>query len=385
MKLFFLSNYYNHHQSGVAQAWHTLTQGQFRFVETGKMRQERKDLGYEMEKPPYVRSCFNEQERKQLLEEMKQADVVVLGSAPEHLIADRQKQKQLTYRYGERIYKNTYQWYKWPFRLLTFYKKFGRYKKTYLLCASAYTAADYAKHFAYLNKTYKWGYFPQAKRYNNPSEFIGTKKKTSILWCGRFLDWKHPEHVVEIAKRLHESGYDFEVNLIGIGELQEAMQQKVMQYHLENYVHFLGAMKPEKVREYMEKAGIYLFTSDRKEGWGAVLNEAMNSGCAVVASHAIGAVPFLVKDGQNGIVYKSLDVDMLYEKVKMLLEQPQEQERLGMAAYKTIAEEWNADVAAERLLVLTEHLLNGEKYPDLYESGPCSKAEILKDNWFDNR
>ena len=49
----------------------------------------------------------------------------------------------------------------------------------------------------------------------------------------------------------------------------------------------------------MEKSEIFLFTSDKGEGWGAVLNESMNSACAVVASHAIGSVPFLLKDGEN--------------------------------------------------------------------------------------
>ena len=26
---------------------------------------------------------------------------------------------------------------------------------------------------------------------------------------------------------------------------------------------------------------------------------------------------------------------------------------------------------------------HGEEYPDLYESGPCSKAEIVDDEWFE--
>jgi hypothetical protein len=37
-------------------------------------------------------------------------------------------------------------------------------------------------------------------------------------------------------------------------------------------------MPPEEVRVHMEQSNIYLFTSDFGEGWGAVLNEAMNSG-----------------------------------------------------------------------------------------------------------
>lgn len=130
------------------------------------------------------------------------------------------------------------------------------------------------------------------------------------------------------------------------------------------------------------KAGIYLFTSDRNEGWGAVLNESMKSGCAVVASHAIGAVPYLMKHRQNGLIYKSGDVDGLYKKVKYLLDNPGEQERLGCAAYETITGLWNEEVAAQRLVILSEHLLSGEKHPDLFEDGPCSRAVIVKDEWF---
>ena len=46
-------------------------------------------------------------------------------------------------------------------------------------------------------------------------------------------------------------------------------------------------------------------------------------------SHFIlGSVPFLIQDGINGLVYPSGDIDALYEKVKYLLDKPEEQERL---------------------------------------------------------
>ena len=64
------------------------------------------------------------------------------------------------------------------------------------------------------------------------------------------------------------------------------------------------------------------------------------------------------------------------------MDNPDEQERLGRAAYETITGLWNAEVAAQRVITLSEHLLAGEKYPDLFEEGPCSRAEIVKDNWF---
>lgn len=382
MKLFFLSNYFNHHQASVSDAFNSICK-QYKFVSTSRMREERKKIGYgNIEIPSYVVDCSEGNNKKNIIDEVAESDVVIIGSAPEEYIYDRQKQKKLIFRYSERIYRKHYQWYKWPFRMLRFYMNYGRHDNTYLLCSSAFTAADYAKHFTFLNKTYKWGYFPETKRYESLDMLLKSKEKNSILWCGRFLECKHPDDVIKVLKRLKLEGYSIRLNFIGSGNMQVDLQQMIIDYDLEDCVHILGPMLPEQVREYMEHAGIYLFTSDRQEGWGAVLNEAMNSGCAVVASHEIGAVPYLVTDNENGLIYESGNLDMLYEKVKYLLEHPEEQQRLGMAAYSTIVNEWNAEVAAERFVNLAEHILAGETYPDLYETGPCSKAEIIKDKWF---
>ena len=92
----------------------------------------------------------------------------------------------------------------------------------------------------------------------------------------------------------------------------------------------------------MAKSDIFIFTSDKNEGWGVVLNEAMSSACAVVANKAIGSVPFLIKDGLNGFTYS------------------------------TIIKEWNANQAAENLFVLIQCLKEGMDCP--IQDGPCSNA-----------
>ena len=71
--------------------------------------------------------------------------------------------------------------------------------------------------------------------------------------------------------------------------------------------------------------------------------------------------------------------EKLYAKVKYLLDHPQVCKDMGKKAYETVTGLWNAETAVERLLNLSQSLLQGQKYPQLYESGPCSKAEILKD------
>ena len=46
MKIVFVSNYYNHHQSAVSMALDKLTNGQYTFIQTEPMSEERLKLGY---------------------------------------------------------------------------------------------------------------------------------------------------------------------------------------------------------------------------------------------------------------------------------------------------------------------------------------------------
>ncbi len=310
------------------------------------------------------------------------ADVVVFGNAPENMIMERLKKGRLTLRYAERFYKNGKSFKNWLRDYVGAWLHHGRFQKypIYMLCASAYTAIDAARFGNYKNRCFRWGYFPETRVYETSLwEREKQQDVPTVLWAGRMIDWKHPNDAILAAEKLKKSGYHFRMKLIGSGPMEEQLQQMVAKKNLSDCVELLGLKSPEEVRSYMEQANIYLFTSDFGEGWGAVLNESMNSACAVVTSHAVGAAPFLVKDGENGCIYRSGDVDMLVEKVKALLDHPMEQRRLGEAAYKTITETWNAQTAAERLLVLADCLRSGKEVP--FRDGPCSKAEILRENW----
>ena len=201
------------------------------------------------------------------------------------------------------------------------------------------------------------------------------KHPASILWVARLIEWKHPELPILVAKRLKDANYSFKMKLIGNGVLEGKIKNLIHVYGLDDCVEMLGIMKPEQVRDYMEKSQIFLFTSDRNEGWGAVLNEAMNSACAVVVSNAIGAAPFLI-NGENGIMYKDGDFESLYSNVKLLLDTPKRSTCLGKKAYETMISEWNAEIASERLLLLVDDLLEN-KISHRYSHGPCSKAECI--------
>lgn len=396
MKVAFVSNYYNHHQASFSNTMINLTDGQYWFIATEKMDEERIKLGWGDEKcfpfiiPAYKNNNYLNMAKKVI----DNADVVIYGLngwKNFQLIGNRLKKNKLTFQYTERIYKQEICWYKLPIQALKLWLVGGRYSSMYLLCASAYTSYDYARTRCYLEKAYKWGYFPEFRKYDieelmqkkvsSGKSEVG-EKIVSILWAGRLIGWKHPEAPIKLADSLKKKGYHFRMSIIGTGEMQQQLYDMISEADLKDCVEILGSMTPNEVRSYMEKADIYLFTSDFNEGWGAVLNESMNSGCAVVASHAIGSVPFLINSGENGLVYRNGDQEHFEQQVKKLLDDPSYRKMLGKKAYHTICTMWNAELAASRLIKLCESILEGNKNANLYASGPCSKAQIVNEDWF---
>lgn len=379
MTITFVSNYLTIHQIPFCEAMYRELGDDFRFVNTEQMEAERISMGWGNEKRyPFE---IDLQQADNLIDE---SDIVIIGSANDSLIQYRLKHNKPVIRYSERILKEG-RWHMLsPRAIKNMLKAHTKHtnKKIWLLCASAYAAGDYGLFGAYWRKSYKWGYFP--KTICCSEEQLYEKKNNTvvhILWCGRMLSWKHPELAVLVAKYLQENKISFHMDIIGDGELNGEIQRQIMENRLEESVTMHGFLAPDQVRSYMDRADIFLFTSDFHEGWGAVLNEAMNSGCACVASHAIGSAPYLVRDGENGFLYRNGDSQQLCNRVETLAKDEALCRALGLNAYHTIVDTWNVDVAAKRLIAFCKAITQQEKVLE-YQDGPMSKAGFLSHHWY---
>lgn len=379
MKLMYLSNFFNHHQKPLADALFGILGEDYSFVETWDgIPEEQQKLGYHQYEVPYVRQYSRE---KDVIDNMiKEADVVIYGEAPLRIIKKRILSGKFTIRDDESRYKNPNRYLKWP---IYTYKSLYL-NKGYLLCSSAYAPIDYMLSGMNPKKCYRWGYFTEVKHYDNVESLMRLKSSqkggdVTILWTGRLIPLKHPEYPLFVAKQLKHEQIPFKMKIIGTGKLDNWMRRKAADMDLLDVVHFLGSMSPESVRSYMEEADIFLFTSDRREGWGAVLNESMSSGCAVVADGNIGSVPFLIKDGENGLIYKSTNLKDLYNKIKWLTDHHKERFEMGIRAYRTMSQTWNGDNAAKSVIQLCEALLSGRDTP--FDDGPCSHAPLIMRKW----
>ena len=204
------------------------------------------------------------------------------------------------------------------------------------------------------------------------------------MWCARYLKWKHPELPVLMAQRLKAKGYQFRLDMYGSGEYENRTKSLVEKLNVADVVTFVGSKPNEELLQDMRKHDIFIFTSDRNEGWGAVANESMANGCALVASDVIGSSPYLIKDGENGLMFRSpktascfdnpdkTALDALCEKVEWLLDNPSKMSAIRMNAIRQMRDLWNPHVAAVRLLELIERLKSGKD--TIFLDGPCSKA-----------
>lgn len=378
MKIVFVSNFLNHHQLPVCLQF---TEGNdFHFIATMPTPKAQVSLGYDDMNGVYdfVIKAYESHALKELAQrKIETADVVIAGSCafPFEMIEKRLKEDKLTFWFSERLFKHSPLMRFYPPTVKRVLSQCTAYKANenfYLLAAGAYTAADYHYFQAFCGKSFKWGYFPANS--DSLPEVIRQQKqkntKLTLLWAGRFLPFKHPDYALYASHILTKAGIEHEVYMLGEGSLFDPIKQKVAKTG-GGRIFLQGATPFRQVRNYMNAADIFLFTSDRREGWGAVLNESMDSACAVLANKQIGAAPYLITHGRNGIMYGSKR--QFAEELLLLARDPRKRRDLGEAALAEIRGVWSAKTAAKNFLQIAEKLLGG-CHNVACDVGPMSKT-----------
>ena len=371
MKVVFVSNYFNHHQSAFCRKMDLLTEHGFTFLETEPMDEERLQLGWQQTDTPAYVLCWDE-DPEASAKMVMEADALIIGGSDDNYVKPRLNAGKLTFRMEETIFKdgwgkllNPHTW-----NMLWKCHYIYRNKPVYMLCASANLPAELRKLHLYKDRMFRWGYFPETKEYNFDA-LLAEKSyhPMEIVWCARFIDWKHPEEMVELAKMCRKQNIPAHITMIGDGVMFEEVKAQIATESLGDMITLTGALHASSVRSFMEKASVFVATSGREEGWGAVLNEAMNSGCICFAKNQMGATGFLIDNGINGWVYDN--IREMPDKLQHLCEENRKDIR--EAAYTCILEKWNGEKAAERFFSLIEDILNKGNLKAFLD-GPCSRV-----------
>ena len=379
MKLAFYCNHLNHHQVRVADELYELLGEDYVFIATLPRNKDSLKGGVDYSFRPYcILAGESNDAHDKALELARNADVCVFGACSQEYAVERAKQKDcgLSFEMGERWLKRglinvlSPTLRRWWMNYMRYYHR----KPFYKLCSSAFVAKDDVKLGAYKGRHYKWGYFTGVDCGFDveASSDVSTTEITPLMWCSRFLSLKHPELPILMAQRLKEEGLRFFLDFYGSGEVEQKSRDMASRLGLDDVVRFHGAIPNDQVLKEMRRHKIFLFTSDRLEGWGAVANEAMSQGCALVGGDAIGSVTYLVENRRKGMIFKSEDVDSLTDCVRTLIENRSLLKDIRHNAVATMQTMWSPAVAARNLLKLIDDIKNGRSCSIM--EGPCSKA-----------
>lgn len=368
MKLTFYSNFLNHHQLPFCLELYKRLGSDFTFVANEPTPQERLNCGWENMNDKYsfvLKKYENKENEMEALELAKSSDIVILGDSSDSYKIIREKTNKLFFRETERLFKEKSGIFKKIKQLYSCNSFFKSEKKSYLLCMGAYVYKDFLSFNCYRNRALKFGYFPLTYKLDI-SKVINEKQENSFIWVGRFISWKRPEFVIYLAKKLKSLKLKFHITMIGDGELFNKIKSDIRQNDLNSYISLTGSLSNDDVRKQMLSHKYHLFTSNQEEGWGAVLNESMNSGCVAIANKKNGSVPYLLKVGFSGFVFNNSYKSFEKCVIKVINTDESAKKEIAERAYATIRNEWNAEIAADRFIKICSDLLKKNDINNTY-------------------
>ncbi len=133
-----------------------------------------------------------------------------------------------------------------------------------------------------------------------------------FLFVGRFVDKKNLITLIEaFAVYAAESGGAARrLVLVGSGEEEAAMRQKIDELGLAALVDFPGFLSANAVSCQLS-AALGLVLVSREEQWGLVVNEALALGLPAIVSRQVGSRDALIRHGENGFVVDSEDAGQI--------------------------------------------------------------------------
>jgi glycosyltransferase involved in cell wall biosynthesis len=176
-----------------------------------------------------------------------------------------------------------------------------------------------------------------------------------LLYLGRLHDEKSIDHLIEAFGDADEIFPELKLVIagpdVGAGKSLKAYAKEL---GIKDKVVFTGRVNDDEKLALLGNCAVFTLPS-KFEAEGVVLLEAMAQGRAVVAS-GVGGIPFIVKNGRTGILYKYGDIDGLSSGIRQLLESPEKREAYGKAAQAFVRKNYMWETIVDRMQKMYEEV-----------------------------
>jgi glycosyltransferase involved in cell wall biosynthesis len=184
--------------------------------------------------------------------------------------------------------------------------------------------------------------------------------ETVILFANTITPRKGPEYLVKAANIIvKQFGYKHTLFLLTgrttlDKEYVDRISKFIEKHNLGENVRLTGYIPFEDLKKLYVAADIFV-SSSLEEGFGLSVMEAMASGKPLIGTN-VGGIPMQIRDGWNGFLVEPANEVQLAEKIKYLLEHPEERKRMGKNSRKLAEEEFESSKIAERYLKVYEEI-----------------------------
>lgn len=170
----------------------------------------------------------------------------------------------------------------------------------------------------------------------------------------RLEEYKGHMLLLDAAASLKKQGYPIKVLIAGSGNYEQNISERLHELNLEGTVTMLGFTT--EVAEFLSVLDVQANCSFGTEATSLSLLEGFSMGLPAVVSN-YGGNPWLVENGENGLIFESKDADALSDCLKRLMDNRVSVKTMGIRAKEIFNERFTGRIFARNIESVYEDVL----------------------------
>ncbi len=180
-------------------------------------------------------------------------------------------------------------------------------------------------------------------------------REQRVLYVGRVersSRWKGLHVLLDAMAELRRLVPAVQLDVVGDGDDVADLRERARRLGLGAHVTWHGRVEQTHLPALYRRAGVTVLPSlTESESFGMALVEAMATGCPVVGS-AVGGVPYVVRDGVDGVLVRPGDPSALAGALAEVLTDRATAARLGSAGRQAALARWDWSNQRERTVAV---------------------------------
>ncbi len=163
-------------------------------------------------------------------------------------------------------------------------------------------------------------------------------REVLFVFAGKFEPKKDPLLLLNAFVSINKE--NTHLLFVGNGQLENTLKSvwSTLDQPIRRRIHFMDFQNQRSMPEIYKSADVFVLPSlGPGETWGLALNESMATSKAVLASDKCGGSADLIRNGENGYIFKAGCLKALSEKMQLLSQDKKELQSMGEASFNIIS------------------------------------------------